>query len=82
MIAHKPWSSLVVVLAVSGSLALLFLAAMVTAVVVGYLSVPTGPKTVEVVRYVTVANSALAAPARSAPPACSIPLARSTAPSP
>jgi hypothetical protein len=71
--ARKPWSSFEVLLAASGALALLFLSSLVLAALAGYLSAGSGTKTVEVNRYVSVANSPSAPPARSAPHARSAP---------
>lgn len=69
MTARKPWSSFELLLAASSALAILFLSSLVLAALAGYLTAGSGPKTVEVNRYITVANSSLAPLAHSAAPA-------------
>ncbi len=69
MSARKPWSMLGV-LGISSLLAISFLAALVGVAFAGYLSHRSGPKTIEIIRYVSVASSSPATsahPPRSAP---------------
>ena len=58
-----------VMLIASAAVALLLLTPIVIGLLAGYLSARSGPKTVEIVRYVTTANSAAVPAARAAPAA-------------
>jgi len=62
---RKPWALWQALLAASTVLVLLLLTPIVIGLLAGYLSARSGPKTVEIVRYVTSADSTVVPPARS-----------------
>ncbi len=64
---RKSWSLLKAVLVASSLIVILFVAPIVIGVVAGYLSYTSEPKTLEIVRVVTVPKASAAPPARSAP---------------
>jgi hypothetical protein len=63
---RKRWTLWQAVLLTASVLALLFLTPIVIGALAGYLSARSGAKTVEIIRYVTTANSSVV-PARSPP---------------
>ena len=69
MSERKHWTLWQAVLIASTAIAVSFLALIAVGAFAGYLKARSGPKTVEIIRYVTVASSAGGAPAHSAPSA-------------
>jgi hypothetical protein len=67
MTERKPWGVLPVLLAVSGVIALVYFALLVMGALLGFLTAKSAPKTVEIIRYVSVASSTSTKPAPSAP---------------
>ncbi|MEI9952945.1 MAG: hypothetical protein WDO74_29210 [Pseudomonadota bacterium] len=66
MIARKPWSLFRAVLVASSVLVIFFIAPIVLGALAGFLKARSGAKTVEIVRYVTVAHSSGRKPPSSA----------------
>ncbi|MEI9940911.1 MAG: hypothetical protein WDO69_27150 [Pseudomonadota bacterium] len=60
MTKHRPWSLLEVVLATSSLILISFLAPIVIGALAGFFTYRSGPKTLEVIRHVTVSNSSVA----------------------
>jgi len=69
MTAGRSWSVFQVVLVASSLIVLFYVALFVIGLLLGFMISKSAPKTVEIVRYVSVANSASAQPARSPPSA-------------